>query len=198
VTHAATLAKRVYKVVEVTREPADKMSFMWKKDREGPEVKTTVAEYFRTQYQELKFPGLPCLWVGSKQRNNYIPLEVARIRHGQKSSKKLTEEQTSVMIKNVCWDAPLREQKINEMVEAAGFANDAFASAFGLKLNPKMTECQGRVIQPPTLAYANRVTSVIREGTGVWKQNGKFFMGAAIPKWALMSFAPQQRQGELE
>lgn len=203
-------------MVDVTKEGANKLTFNWKKEKDGPEIPTTVADYFAQQYHPLKFPGLPCLWVGTKSRSNYIPLEVAVIRHGQKSSKKLTEDQTSIMIKvvlifflldilssklwcfylqNVCWEAPLREQKINEMVHAAGFSEDPFAKQFGLKLNPKMADVNGRVIAPPTLGYKN-ATSQLRDGT--WKQSGKFFSGAEVPLWALMSFVPQQRQSDLE
>ena len=56
------------------RKPADKELITV----EGKEV--SVAEYFKAQYGvELEVPGLPCLWVGSRDRSTFIPAEFCRM-----------------------------------------------------------------------------------------------------------------------
>ena len=37
----------------------------------------TVQQYFETKLKmKLKFPNLPCVWVGSREKNNLVPMEV--------------------------------------------------------------------------------------------------------------------------
>ena len=45
-------------------------------DCEGRQV--TVEQYFAVKYGiKLKYPNLPCVWVGSKERKNLVPMEVS-------------------------------------------------------------------------------------------------------------------------
>ena len=45
-------------------------------DFEGKQV--TVQQYFEKMLNiQLKYPSLPCLWVGNKERKNYVPIEVS-------------------------------------------------------------------------------------------------------------------------
>lgn len=48
---------------------------------------------------QLKYPHLPCLQVGQEQKHTYLPPEVCNIVPGQRCIKKLTDTQTSTMIK---------------------------------------------------------------------------------------------------
>lgn len=37
----------------------------------------TVQQYFENKLKvKLQFPGLPCVWVGSRDKKNYVPMEV--------------------------------------------------------------------------------------------------------------------------
>ena len=49
----------------------------------------------------VRYPHLPCLQVGQEHKHTYLPLEVCNIVAGQRCIKKLTDTQTSTMIK-VC------------------------------------------------------------------------------------------------
>lgn len=41
-------------------------------------IQKSVADYFREAYQlEMQYDFLPCLQVGTEQRPNYLPMEVA-------------------------------------------------------------------------------------------------------------------------
>ena len=40
----------------------------------------TVQEYFEDKLKtKLQFPDLPCVWVGSRDKKNYVPMEVIGI-----------------------------------------------------------------------------------------------------------------------
>ena len=78
----------------------------------GQTVECTVAKYFLDKYQiKLRFAHLPCLQVGQEHKHTYLPLEVCNIVQGQRCIKKLTDMQTSTMIK-----APDREREINSLI----------------------------------------------------------------------------------
>ena len=71
---AEGVRKRQYRVLEMRRKPAAKEMITV----EGKEV--SVVDYFKAQYGvELEVPGLPCLWVGSRDRSTYIPAEFCRM-----------------------------------------------------------------------------------------------------------------------
>lgn len=69
----------------------------------GATVECTVAKYFQEKYNiKLQYPHFPCLQVGQEQKHTYLPLEVCDIVAGQRCIKKLTDNQTSTMIKVSC------------------------------------------------------------------------------------------------
>lgn len=86
----------------------------------GQTVECTVHKYFSEKYKmRLQFPHLPCLQVGQEQKHTYLPLEVCYIVGGQRCIKKLTDLQTSTMIKATARSAPDREKEINNLVSSA-------------------------------------------------------------------------------
>ena len=109
----------------------------------------------------LQYPHLPCLQVGQEQKHTYLPLEVCNIVGGQRCIKKLTDMQTSTMIKATARSAPDREREINSLVRRADFNNDQYLQTFGIQVAPIMVEVHGRVLTPPKLQYGGRVCSHI-------------------------------------
>lgn len=72
-------------------------------------MECTVAKYFLDKYKmKLRYPHLPCLQVGQEHKHTYLPLEVCNIVPGQRCIKKLTDMQTSTMIKATARSAPDR------------------------------------------------------------------------------------------
>ncbi len=62
---------------------------------------TTVEDYFLSKYSyKLKYPCLPLISIGSRVREIKLPIELLYLSiEPQKVSKKLTDKQTSTMIK---------------------------------------------------------------------------------------------------
>ena len=77
----------------------------------------SVLDHFRKQHgKKLQYPDLPCLHVGQKERHVYVPLEYLKLVPGQRCVKKLSEQQTSQMIKAVAKPAYQREREILKKV----------------------------------------------------------------------------------
>nr|XP_029721424.1 protein argonaute-2 isoform X6 [Aedes albopictus] len=206
ITHCGTM-RRKYRVCNVTRRPAQMQSFPLQLEN-GQTVECTVAKYFLDKYKmKLRYPHLPCLQVGQEHKHTYLPLEVCNIVAGQRCIKKLTDMQTSTMIKATARSAPDREREINNLVRRADFNNDAYVQEFGLAISNSMMEVRGRVLPPPKLQYGGRVSSMSGQlpsgpqnkvslalpNQGVWDMRGKqFFTGVEIRVWAIACFAPQR------
>ena len=106
----------------------------------------------------FRYPHLPCLQVGQEQKHTYLPLEVCNIVAGQRCMKKLTDMQTSTMIKATARSAPDREREINNLIRRADFNADSLLQTFGVSVSNQMTEVQGRVLPAPKLQYGGRVS----------------------------------------
>ena len=79
---------------------------------------------------------------------------------GQRCIKKLTDMQTSTMIKATARSAPDREREINTLIRKvwADFNTDPYVQEFGLNIEQKMMDVRGRVLPPPRLQYGGRVS----------------------------------------
>lgn len=99
ITHCGQM-RRKYRVCNVTRKPAQTQTFPLLLEN-GLSIDCTVLKYFNDKYHmQLKYPHLPCLQVGQEQKHTYLPLEVCEIVSGQRCIKKLSDTQTSTMIKH--------------------------------------------------------------------------------------------------
>uniref|UniRef100_A0A8B9KK26 Argonaute RISC catalytic component 2 n=1 Tax=Astyanax mexicanus TaxID=7994 RepID=A0A8B9KK26_ASTMX len=117
ITHCGQM-KRKYRVCNVTRRPASHQTFPLQQEN-GQTIECTVAQYFKDKYKlVLRYPHLPCLQVGQEQKHTYLPLEVCNIVAGQRCIKKLTDNQTSTMIRATARSAPDRQDEISKLNKA--------------------------------------------------------------------------------
>uniref|UniRef100_A0A8C3BJQ0 Argonaute RISC catalytic component 2 n=1 Tax=Cairina moschata TaxID=8855 RepID=A0A8C3BJQ0_CAIMO len=117
ITHCGQM-KRKYRVCNVTRRPASHQTFPLQQEN-GQTVECTVAQYFKDRHKlVLRYPHLPCLQVGQEQKHTYLPLEVCNIVAGQRCIKKLTDNQTSTMIRATARSAPDRQEEISKLNKA--------------------------------------------------------------------------------
>uniref|UniRef100_A0A8C6UKA7 Argonaute 3 n=1 Tax=Neogobius melanostomus TaxID=47308 RepID=A0A8C6UKA7_9GOBI len=187
VTHCGTM-RRKYRVCNVTRRPASHQTFPLQLEN-GQTVERTVAQYFREKYSlQLKYPHLPCLQVGQEQKHTYLPLEVCNIVAGQRCIKKLTDNQTSTMIKATARSAPDRQEEISRLVSGITLKK------FQFKVRDEMAHVTGRVLPAPMLQYGGRNRTVATPSHGVWDMRGKqFHTGVEIKMWAIACFATQRQ-----
>ncbi|EGT49576.1 hypothetical protein CAEBREN_20222 [Caenorhabditis brenneri] len=196
ITHCGAM-KRKYRACNVTRRPAQTQTFPLQLES-GQTIECTVSKYFMDKYQmQLKYPHLPCLQVGQEAKHTYLPLEVCDIVAGQRCFKKLTDAQTSTMIKATARTAPERERDISNLVRKAEFTSDPYIHEFGIAINPQMTEVKGRVLSAPKLLYGGRTHSTALPNQGIWDLRGKqFHTGVEVHQWAIVCFADQQHVKE--
>ena len=130
ITHCGSM-RRKYRVCNVTRRPASHQTFPLVLPENEQTIECTVMWYFQERHNlSLEFPFLPYLQVGQEQKHTYLPLEVCQIVQGQRCIKKLTDSQTSTMIKETARTAPEREREISNLVKKAGFNNDPYVREF--------------------------------------------------------------------
>ena len=101
-----------YHVHGLTDETTENLKFQ---DRSGKDY--TVVDYFMEHYNhDIKFRKLPCLQIG-KSKPCYVPMELCMVCEGQKFLGKLSDEQTSKMLKMGCQRPSERKGIIKGVVE---------------------------------------------------------------------------------
>ena len=96
----------------------------------GPTVECTMVKFFLDKYGiKLRYPGLPCLQVGHEHKHTFLPMEVCKIVPGQRCLKKLTDMQTSTMIKATARSARARERDIRNPINKADFVSNHYIAS---------------------------------------------------------------------
>ncbi|GMT00939.1 hypothetical protein PENTCL1PPCAC_23113 [Pristionchus entomophagus] len=191
---------RVYRVNSL-QLPADQLSFPTTNEA-GEEKMMTVAEYFEQKYTKLKWPKLPCVHVGPPNRSIYYPIEVCIIDAPQKYNKRLSEKQTSTIIRAVAVDAQQREARIMSLCEQASFDKDPFLKEFGLSVNTAMVETIGRVLPAPAILFGEnmkRQDPVVYPRDGAWVlDNQVLYLPATCRSYAMIALVSQREQMALQ
>ncbi|XP_072265525.1 protein argonaute-4 [Pyxicephalus adspersus] len=135
----------------------------------------------------------PAMW---NMMLNIDVFQVCNIVAGQRCIKKLTDNQTSTMIKATARSAPDRQEEISRLVKSNSMVGgpDPYLKEFGIVVHNEMTELTGRVLPAPMLQYGGRNKTVATPNQGVWDMRGKqFYAGIEIKVWAVACFAPQKQ-----
>lgn len=147
--------------------------------------KMSVMEYFqRVKNIRLRFPDLPCLHVGSRVRNIYLPLELCEIPAGQATNKKCTPEVVAQMIRYSATSTDERKKKIHDLLRNINYSSPE-VQGFGIGVDNKFQKVEGRVIDPPKLQYRDGEVTPQR---GVW--NGRKFLethNEPVIPWAIVN-----------
>ncbi|XP_076181590.1 argonaute 2 [Ptiloglossa arizonensis] len=159
----------------------------------------TVENYFlQIKKYKLKFPDLPCLWVGSRTNNKHIhlPIELCTMVAGQVIQKKMDEVQTTKMIREAATNTQKRKEKILN-----GFANmklneqPTLAKEFNLSVEGNFEKIPARVLKAPILKYKEREVNVFK---GTWRAD-KFLKSCCLPdnSWTILNLDTFVRDRDL-
>lgn len=144
-------SKRVFKINGVRDRPASREVFDITNEKTKRTETTDVVRYFRTHKNyNVRYPSLPCLWVGSVNNRIYVPIELCKILPGQVRNGKLTENQTRRMIQHAAAPPPERKRMTMEQFNLANFSNE-FTNEFGISVSGKMEEVKARILPAPQL-----------------------------------------------
>ncbi|XP_059352742.1 protein argonaute-2-like [Daphnia carinata] len=149
----------------------------------------TVQQYFEKKLNmKLQYPYLPCVWVGSREKKNLVPMELCSIAEGQEYRRKLSDFQTSAMIKVAATPADVRKQKILDSVRSMQFDRDPYAQNFGISVDSQMAKIQGRVLPTPKLVYGEKESTPITPRDGVWNmRNMKFIEAKSMNAYGILN-----------
>ncbi|XP_055692716.1 protein argonaute-2 [Lutzomyia longipalpis] len=143
----------------------------------------TVEQYFAGNNMRLKFPHLPLLHVGPKDKNIYLPAEFCTIPGGQAVMKKLTDMQTRTMIKETATSTDVRKERILNILRKANFDASPIVRDFGIGVGNEFVDVDARILNAPKLEYANK--KEVLPNKGVW-YNDKFIVPTTIDSWAIL------------
>jgi len=185
--------KRQYRVLTMRDLPADKEMI------EVDGKKVSVVTYFKDQYKvKLRYPKLPCLWVGSRDKQTYLPTELCTmIAQSMPKKKKLPDDSIAAMIKQTALPPQDRKKKIMEGLEMNSnkFKNDPYVKEFGISVSGEMTKLSARVLDAPAIEYKEEpklrnVVNINAQNPGKWKQEkNQYKDGKRVSNWAFIDFS---------
>eukprot|EP01029_Cantina_marsupialis_P011809 TRINITY_DN262_c0_g1_i1.p1 TRINITY_DN262_c0_g1~~TRINITY_DN262_c0_g1_i1.p1 ORF type:complete len:990 (+),score=330.83 TRINITY_DN262_c0_g1_i1:54-3023(+) len=178
--------ERPKKVTKLSFEGADQIFF------DGESGKESVANYFSRAYNRLEHPKLPCIVCGDRKNPIYFPLEVCRVAPAQRRMKRMTPEQTSVMIENARQKPYQRKDKIMGLLRRLNFNADDTLSHFGLDVGKSFISTDARILPEPMLAYGAKKTLKPRDGA--WNMRDlKFVDAKELNCWGVVNFCGHLR-----
>ncbi|KAJ1508965.1 hypothetical protein HMI54_002762 [Coelomomyces lativittatus] len=185
-----------FRVTRLTRTACDETMFRQVKPGEDPSTgkDISVANYFKAQYNvSLQYPKLPCIVSdprGGQGKSVSLPIELCIINPGQRNRGKLTDEQTSAIIRSAALKPLDRQRKIKELASALLDleASNPTLNAFGIKMDSNFVALDARVLPAPKLEAADKRSAVPQGGT--WQFRGlKFLNASRITSIGVINFA---------
>ena len=155
----------------------------------------SVQEYFLQTYKVvLKYPNMPCVWVGSKQKTIFVPMEFCSMdKQPMPIKKKLPDDAIAKMIRATAVKPEERQKKILDglMKNNAMYKDDPYATEFGINVSGEMAKLTGRVLDAPIIEYASGKEVKINNKTpGKWFQDKcQFVSGQSCTNWCLVDLA---------
>lgn len=186
-------SRKVYRVNGLGRSPLDEVF--------TPEGKQPIkiVDYFKIDKRfNLRYPSLPCLWVGNRERKPRIllPAELCFIVEGQDIKRKMNEIQTSKMIKYAATNTTVRKNKIMDATRGARYNESPVIKEFGFSVSNQFEQVEARILTPPRLSYNDN--KVIMPGKGIWQTtSNRFLVPAALLKWTILCLDKRTRPDSL-
>lgn len=170
-------------------DPGDKREGIQDKNRR----RISIQQYYKDNYDMTLQTDLPLARMTKKIRGGavYIPLECLKIDGNQRYNAKLSDVQTSAMIKFAVTLPDVRRQAIENGVRLLDWGNDHNLKHYGIKVNPTPIRAKGRVLPPPQLTFGppHKPARVEERDLvqGRWRLDGKKFHlpNREITGWAV-------------
>jgi eukaryotic translation initiation factor 2C len=177
-------SNRGYPVNELSKETAHTKKFQMEDGRS-----ISVFDYFLEKYNvRIQFADLPLVKVGPRKKDILMPMELCEVMRGQRLTKKLTPKQTADMIKITAQKPNVRAKSIEEGVRNLLDPKDPYANHFGIHVDKKMLEVEGRILNAPTILYnKNCRESEIVPRQGSWMpKRATYYRAATLERWGIV------------
>ncbi|CAI6339047.1 unnamed protein product [Periconia digitata] len=168
-------------------------------DPDGRQI--SLMQYFQQKYGKNLAPGFPVVKVTKKIRRKdvYLPLDVLRIDPNQRYNTKLSDQQTSAMIKFAVTLPEGRWRDINNGVRLLDWQKDSYLTHYGLKIDPKPATVKARVLPPPIVNFGPCRDAKLKDQdmlNGRWRLDGRKFALAnqkEVKAWGVCCIMPTRR-----
>lgn len=174
-----TNVKRSFFVKYILPVDASKFEIKVKDPVTGKERPVTLQNYFKERYNiQLRWPNLPV--VEMSKPGIYYPMEAVGVVGLQRYNFKLTEEQTSRMLKVAVQRPVDRLKSVEEAKSRLDHGNDPVLRHFGMRVSNDMIRTKARILPSPEIQFGNQKHN---PGTaGRWDLRGKKFLkGNRVP-----------------
>lgn len=142
VTATHTKPPTQYTIESISNKDANQLTFPDPDDRrpgvpDSQRKQITLAQYFKKKYNMNLTMGLPVVKMTGKIRGTHIhlPMDVLRIDANQRYNSKLSDVQTSNMIKFAVTLPKERWAAVMQGVRLLNWTDDKYLNHYGLKIN---------------------------------------------------------------
>jgi eukaryotic translation initiation factor 2C len=148
----------------------------------------SLLQYFRSKYNINLRPKLPMVKMTKKIRGGdvYLPIEYLKIEENQRYNTKLSDTQTSLMIKFAVTLPSARWAAIQQGVSLLNWQNDPYLRHYGIKVNPAASKVKARILPSPKVHFgAGSKEPTIKPNDmtqGRWRLDGRKFAISNDPK----------------
>ena len=199
--------QRSYKIRSFLKANARTYTFKHTDQKTGKTTDVSLVDYFRNTYRiNLAHPNLPVLETTKqlKEAKSFVclPMELCDLREDQRYALKLSDRQTSEMIKFAVTLPDQRWGAIEKGLTHLDWAQDRYMANYGLKITDKPTTVKGRVLPNPKILFGG--TKIVDpRNTGRWDLRGQRFIEPnknPLTAWGLLIHpgrgALSKQQGE--
>ena len=138
--------------------PANKATF----DYDGKKV--TVQQYFESKYKmKLKYPHLPCVWVGSRDKMNLIPMEVKISFSSNKPSERSLSFTKFLYISITPYPSSKRKRLTLVSFKFAKICSIAAGQEYRRKLNDIQTSNMIKVAATPADLRKQKILNSVKD-----------------------------------
>ncbi|KAJ3023599.1 UNVERIFIED_CONTAM: Eukaryotic translation initiation factor 2C [Siphonaria sp. JEL0065] len=163
----------------------------------------SVAQYFEKEYQiRLQYPDFPCVQCDDKGKI-LIPMELLTIKKGQRHLGKLSDAQTSEVIKMTAMRPNNRKRIIEEgrnILHQPDTPRGEFLRSWDIQIDDQLKCCDARVLDQPQVSGARNATLGFAKDGQLDYQNAigfSFQRGVPIKVWGVATFDGELKNHQL-
>ncbi|KAL9609041.1 MAG: hypothetical protein Q9167_006162 [Letrouitia subvulpina] len=184
-----------YKVADVLPQSAREYTFELK----GTNEKITLETYYRKKYNViLSYPELPV--IKTTKGSTVFPMELCKMKYGQRYPYKLTEQQTSSMIKFAVQRPAGRLDTINTGLSMLNWQGDEKLRKYGFVIDPNRIKTNARILEPPQVLFGGGKVLAPRF-SGRWDLRGQTFLAgneAPLFSWGVAVMPSQSPRENIQ
>lgn len=151
-------------------------------EREGTRI--TVEQHFQDMHgYAIRYPNLPCLWIGPLNRNHCYPIELCSILPNQAKKLKNSDSDIRAIGSKATCDTRQRARNIMGAASAVSIRpQNEYLSDFGVQVAGEFTQVESKILIHPKLGYRS---SVVEVNKGQWNP-GVFRGSRPLNNWCIV------------